>query len=107
MPPKTQQKSKAQKMAAAQASKGKKKKWSKGKSREKSNAMVLFDKDTYERLYKEVPKMKVVTISNLSERLKLNGSLARAAIKELTGKGLLKVTYSHRGMIVATSAAQE
>ena len=50
MPPKTQQKSKAQKMAAAQASKGKKKKWSKGKSREKSNAMVLFDKDTYERL---------------------------------------------------------
>jgi len=104
MPPKTQQKSKAQKMAAAQASKGKKKKWSKGKQREKTNAMVLFDKDTYDRLYKEVPKMKVVTISNLSERLKLNGSLARAAIKELVGKGLLKVTYQHRGMVVATSA---
>jgi len=75
-----------------------------GKQREKTNAMVLFDKDTYDRLYKEVPKMKVVTISNLSERLKLNGSLARAAIKELVGKGLLKVTYQHRGMVVATSA---
>ena len=49
--------------------------------------------------------MKVVTISNLSERLKLNGSLARAAIKDSL-KGLLKVTYQHRGMVVATSAEQ-
>ena len=47
MPPKTQQKSKAQKMAAAQASKGKKKKWSKGKMREKAaNQIYSIKKHT-------------------------------------------------------------
>lgn len=34
--------------------KAKKKKWSKGKVRDKLNNMVLFDKATYEKLYKEV-----------------------------------------------------
>ena len=107
MPPKTQQKSKAQKMAAAQASKGKKKKWSKGKTREKSNGQVLFDKDTYDRLYKEVPKMKVITIANIAERLKLTGSLARKAICELRDKKLINVVYQHRGMMIGTGTPKE
>ena len=33
--------------------KAKKKKWSKGKSRDKLNNLVLFDKATYDKLYKE------------------------------------------------------
>lgn len=46
MGPKVQQKTKEQKMAAALAgAKAKKKKWSKGKSREKLNSKVLFDED--------------------------------------------------------------
>ena len=81
MPPKTQQKSKAQKMAAAQASKGKKKKWSKGKMREKAANQVLFDKETYDRFYKEVPKMKCITISSVTERFKIGGALARRAFR--------------------------
>ena len=44
---------------------------------------VLFDEDTYARLLAEVPKMKLITPSALVERLKINGALARAAIKEL------------------------
>ena len=81
MPPKTQQKSKAQKMAAAQASKGKKKKWSKGKMREKAANQILFDKETYDRFYKEVPKMKCITIASVTERFKIGGSLARKAFR--------------------------
>jgi small subunit ribosomal protein S25e len=58
-------------------------KWSKGKLREKMNAKVLFDEDGWKRLQDEVPKMKLITPSALVERLKINGSLARAACKYL------------------------
>ncbi|GAB4813640.1 hypothetical protein N2152v2_000686 [Parachlorella kessleri] len=99
MAPKEQKSKEAKAMAAANASKGKKKKWSKGKMKEKVNNMVKFDKATYEKLLTEVPKYKMITPSVLSDRLRINGSLARAAIKELLGQGLIKV--------VAKSASQE
>ena len=51
--------------------KAKKKKWSKGKSRDKLNNLVLFDKVTYDKLYKEVPTYKLITPSIVSERLKV------------------------------------
>jgi small subunit ribosomal protein S25e len=48
---------------------------------------VLFDKATYDKLYKEVPSYKLITPSIVSERLKVRGSLARKALKELLEKG--------------------
>merc|ERR1712199_106539 len=79
-----QQKTKEQKAKAAMSSsKGKKKKWSKGKVKEKSNMMVLFDKNTFEKLNNEVPKYKMITPSILVDRLRISGSLARVAIKLL------------------------
>merc|ERR1712243_185361 len=63
------------------------KKWSKGKVRDKLNNMVLFDKPTYDKLYKEVPTYKLITPSVVSERLKVRVSLAscsRRIIKERT-----------------------
>ena len=84
MPPKVQQKSKEQKMAAAMAGgKGKKKKWSKGKQRDKVASKIFFDDDLYERMVKETPKMKLITPSALVERFKISGSLARKAILDL------------------------
>ena len=57
--PKVQQKTKEQKMQAALAGgKAKKKKWNKGKMREKINAKVLFDEDGWNRLQAEVPKVR-------------------------------------------------
>lgn len=47
------------------------------------NSKVLFDEDGWLRLQAEVPKMKLITPSALVERLKINGSLARAACKLL------------------------
>ena len=61
----------------------KKKKWSKGKVRDKLNNLCLFDKATYDKLYKEVPGYNVITPSVVSERLKIRVSLARHALKEL------------------------
>ncbi|GKC19104.1 40S ribosomal protein S25 [Tanacetum coccineum] len=47
-----------------------KKKWSKGKQKEKVNNMVLFDKPTYDKLLSEAPKFKLITPSILSDRLR-------------------------------------
>merc|ERR1719468_662376 len=87
---KVQQKTKEQKMKAAMAGgKGKKKKWSKGKMKEKLANLVMFDKPTYDKLLKEIPKAKLITPSVISERLKVNGSVAKVAIRHLEEKGLI------------------
>jgi small subunit ribosomal protein S25e len=44
--------------AALAGGKAKRKKWNKGKMREKINAKVLFDEDGWNRLQAEVPKVK-------------------------------------------------
>ena len=52
------------------------------------NNLVLFDQPTYDKLLAEVPKYKMITPSILSDRLRLNGSLARAGG---AGSGLILV----------------
>ena len=79
--------SKTPKKKEGAGGKAKKKKWSKGKtrlvwllltlgspylSRDKLNNLVLFDKGTYDKLYKEVPTYKLITPSIVSERLKVS-----------------------------------
>merc|ERR1712137_494982 len=86
----------------ASGGKAKKKKWSKGKVRDKLNNLVLFDKATYDKLYKEVPSYKLITPSVVSERLKIRGSLARFALKELEEKGLIKLIASHHAQVIYT-----
>jgi len=71
-------------------------KWSKGKSRDVNQNKVQFEEELYTRFLAEVPKMKLITPSALVERLKVNGSLARAAIKELEeAKTITRVSYHH------------
>merc|ERR1712100_18558 len=94
----------AKKKDASSGGKAKKKKWSKGKVREKMNNLVLFDKATYDKLYKEVPAYKLITPSVISERLKINGSLARRAIKELMAKGLIRLVSAHGMQTIYTRA---
>merc|ERR1712076_20096 len=84
-----------------------KKKWSKGKTRDKLNNLVLFDKGTYDKLYKEVPTYKLITPSIVSERLKVRGSLARRALIELTEKGLIKQVVAHRSQFIYTRVTKE
>jgi len=90
MAPKEQKSKEAKALAASNSSKGKKKKWSKGKLKEKVNNLVLFDQGTYDKMMAEVPKYKMITPSILSDRLRVGGSLARSAIRELLAKGLIK-----------------
>ncbi|TKR82937.1 hypothetical protein L596_016606 [Steinernema carpocapsae] len=86
MPPKTSKKADAKggKPVKKDSSggKGKKKKWSKGKVRDKLNNMALFDKATYDKLYKEVVTYKLITPSVVSERLKVRASLAKQGLRD-------------------------
>ncbi|CDS03946.1 Putative S25 ribosomal protein [Lichtheimia ramosa] len=81
-----------------------KKKWSAKKVKDKANNMVVLDKPTYERLFKEVPTYKLITQSVLVDRLRLNGSLARIAIRELESQGLIKPLVQHHAQVIYTRA---
>mmetsp|Transcript_37243 Transcript_37243/g.51682 ORF Transcript_37243/g.51682 Transcript_37243/m.51682 type:complete len:98 (-) Transcript_37243:258-551(-) len=84
--------------------KQKKKKWSKGKMKEKVNNLVLFDKSTYEKVLSEIPKYKMITPSILSDRLKMNGSLARKAIDMLMAQGTIRLVSKHSAQAIYTRA---
>ncbi|KAK1369573.1 40S ribosomal protein S25 [Heracleum sosnowskyi] len=92
------------KPAKSGGGKQKKKKWSKGKQKEKVNNMVLFDKPTYDKLLSEAPKFKLITPSILSDRLRINGSLARRAIGDLMSRGLIRMVSTHSSQQIYTRA---
>merc|ERR1711907_579904 len=103
MPPKKDDKKKAPAKSGGGGGKAKKKKWSKGKVKEKLANAVLFDKATYDRMLVDVPKQKLITPSIISEKLKVNGSLARKAVKELVSKSLIRpVGTQHRAQAIYT-----
>merc|ERR1711907_617003 len=64
--------------SAKKGAKAKKKKWSKGKVKEKANHAVYFEPDVYEKMLKEIPTGRIITTSGVVERLRVRGSLARA-----------------------------
>ena len=82
-------------------------KWSKGKVKEKLANLVLFDKTTYEKMLTDVPKQKLITPSIISEKLKVNGSLARKAVRELVSKGLIRPVLTHKHQQIFTRATNQ
>lgn len=87
-------------IAAAASKTGKKKKWSKGKVKDKAQNAVYLDKVLYERVIKEVPTFKMITPSVLIDRLKINGSMARLAIRHFEREGQIKPLIHHHGQLV-------
>ncbi|SCU79001.1 LAME_0A06788g1_1 [Lachancea meyersii CBS 8951] len=95
MPPK-QQLSKAQKAAAAMAGgKKSKKKWSKKSHKDKAQHAVILDQEKYDRIMKEVPTYRYVSVSVLVDRLKLGGSLARIVLRQLEQDGVITPVSKH------------
>merc|ERR1711915_5626 len=108
MPPKKDTKAKqpakqpAKKKEGSGGGKAKKKKWSKGKVRDKLNNLILFDKATYDKFKKEVPTYKLITPSVVSERMKVRGSLAKQALRELHKEGKIKLISKHHSQVIYT-----
>lgn len=78
------------------------KKWSKGKVWDKFNNLVLFDKATYDKVCKDIPNEKLISPADVSERLKIHGSLARAALQKLLNKELIKLVSKLRTQVIYT-----
>ena len=107
MPPAAPQSKAAKAAKAAAGGKAKKKKWSKGKAKEKANNQILFEQSTYDKLMAEVPKYKMITISILCDRLRITCSLARKAIAILIAKGEIKPVTMHSKQQIYTRATND
>jgi len=84
--------------------KQKKKKWTKGKVKEKLNNAVYLDKATHDRMIKEIPKSKMISSSIVSDRLKVNVSVARRGLRELAEKKLILPIAIHSKQSIYTRA---
>ena len=80
--------------------KAKKKSQSTGNVWDKLNNLVLFGKANTTKLSKEVPNYKIITPTVVSERLKICGSLARAAFQVPLSKVLIKLVSKHRVQVI-------
>ncbi|KAJ5872935.1 Ribosomal protein S25 [Penicillium soppii] len=89
---------------AATGGKKQKKKWSKGKVKDKAQHAVVLDKTTNEKLQKDVQSYRLITVATLVDRLKINGSLARQALKDLEASGQIKKVVGHSSMSIYTRA---
>jgi len=108
MPAKSAQPKKEKKPTeGSSGGKAKKKKWSKGKVRDKLNNMVLFDKATYDKCVKDLPQYKLITPAIVCERFKLRGSLARSIIRELVRRGLIRPVVKHSRQEIYTRSSKE
>ncbi len=89
--------------AAAASRKGQKKKWSKGKVKAELNLDVFVTPQLLKDMQRDVPKMRLVTISALSEKYKIVGSVARRVIRFLASEGLiLPLDYQHQQLPLFT-----
>ncbi|KAL5614988.1 hypothetical protein BROUX41_005053 [Berkeleyomyces rouxiae] len=86
----------------APAAKKQKKKWSKGKVKDKAQHAVYLEKNVSEKLHKDVQSFRLVTVATLVDRMKINGSLARKCLKDLEEEGLIKPVVQHSKMQIYT-----
>ena len=83
--------------------KAKKKSWTKVKIKEKLNNAVFLDQKAYDRIAKDIPRFLVVTVSELCNKFKVNGSVARKLLTDLSSKNLIKqVGDRHAGFTLYT-----
>ena len=94
--------------AAAASRKSSKKKWSKGKVKEKLNNAVLLDPKQFKDVEKELPKMKMVTISTVVDRFKVAGSVARNLIRYFhEQKKIAPLDFQHQQLPLFRGIAQK
>ncbi|KAF2857884.1 ribosomal protein S25 [Piedraia hortae CBS 480.64] len=72
--------------------------------KDKAQHAVVLDKNTSEKLQKDVQSYRLITVAVLVDRLKINGSLARKALADLENKGQIKKVVSHSSGNIYTRA---
>ena len=64
----------------------------------------MIDAEAQNKLMKEVPTHKLITVGVLVDRLKINGSVARRMLAELESKGLIKKVSHSSSLQIYTRA---
>jgi small subunit ribosomal protein S25e len=94
--------------AAAASRKGQKKKWSKGKVKDKLNLEVFVTPTLLKELEKELPKMRLITLSGVADKFKLVLSVARRVLKYFAEKKkILPLDYQHQQCPLYTGAEKK
>merc|ERR1712125_170006 len=87
--------------AASASKKGGKKKWSKGKVRDKLNNKVFLDEATHKAINKDITNMALVTVATLSDKYKIIGSLCRPLIKQFEAEGKIRqIGHQHSTLLL-------
>ncbi|TPX73372.1 hypothetical protein CcCBS67573_g05368 [Chytriomyces confervae] len=76
-------------------------------SRINQNPATRFPLSILDPLFKEVPTYKLITPSVLVDRLRINGSLARVAVRDLAAKGLIKPIVISKKQMIYTRATKD
>lgn len=63
--------------------------------------------DDYSNALKEIPRMKTITVSAVSEKLRITGSLSHRLIRKLASEGTLKKIYDSGGFLLYTKSAKQ
>jgi small subunit ribosomal protein S25e len=63
--------------------------------KDKAQHAVVLDKQTSDKLNKDVQSYRLITVATLVDRLKINGSLARQALNDLEEKGTIRKVVGH------------
>lgn len=63
--------------------------------KDKAQHAVVLDKQTNDKLQKDVQSYRLITVATLVDRLKINGSLARQALADLEANGQIKKVVGH------------
>ena len=87
--------------AAMASRKGSKKKWTKGKVKEKLVQNVLLEPKQFKDIEKELPRMKLITIATVTERFKVVASVARQLIRHFADEGKIRpLDFQHQQCIL-------
>lgn len=94
--------------AAAASRKGSKKKWSKGKLKEKRNFEVFVSPTLLKEMEKELPKMRLITPALVVERFKVVASIAKRVIRHFaTLEKILPLDAQHQQLPLFTGSEKK
>merc|ERR1719410_784153 len=85
----------ASKAQAASKSKG-------AKAKENVEKVVVYDQKLYDQMLKDVPTYKLITTAIVSDRLKVNASLARRSINQPEKEGKIKRVIKSGNQLIYT-----
>ncbi|MBS7287231.1 MAG: 40S ribosomal protein S25 [Candidatus Freyarchaeota archaeon] len=74
---------------------------------EKEVRSILVDEETLEAMEKEIPKMRVITPSEISDKYKIRVSVAKSILKRLEEKGAIKLVSSDKRLKIWTGTKAE